>query len=90
MIQTSPSSTPAFTTACMGDSGSSLVCMQGSMPIVAGVASFVQFVEKKGKCGNPNQRDFWVNTMSFLPWIKQAMVGFCKTTYKLYKPQLST
>ena len=57
---------------CSGDSGSSLICMQDSKPVVAGVAS--QATVKQ--CGTRNSLAIFTKVMPYLSWIKQCMVSF--------------
>ena len=59
---------------CSGDSGSSLVCMQDSKPVVAGVAS--QATVKQ--CGTRNSLAIFTKVMPYLSWIKQCMVRFVR------------
>ena len=75
MIVVSPPSMSPFSSNCKGDSGSSLICMQDSVPIAAGVLSYGD------NCiGNSNTYDVFTKTTSFLPWIKQTMVRNQKCT----------
>ena len=68
-ITVSPSNMGPATNICPGDSGSSLVCMEDSMPIAAGVLSY----GPKG-CGSyPNLMAVFFKTEPFLPWIRQTM-----------------
>ena len=76
MIVVSPPSMSPFSSNCKGDSGSSLICMQDSVPIAAGVLSY-----GIGNCiGDSNKYDVFTKTTYFLPWIKQTMVRNQKCT----------
>ena len=69
MVCASPHDSP-FTTACSGDSGSSLICMQDSKPVFAGVLN--SGVDKQ--CGTPNSIEIYTKSEPYLEWIKQNMV----------------
>ena len=66
------------TTPCTGDSGSPLVCMHGSMPVLTGVVSTGDDENFKNTwgCGEINSILKYVKASSHLHWIKQNMVGW--------------
>ena len=78
------STTPPYGSTCSGDSGSSLVCMQGKVPVLAGV------LNGGTGCGKEHSFKIWTKTVPYFDWINHYMVSYKQISGKYFPRYIYT